>query len=136
MSRRWFVVGIKAIKEMKKLRGINDCLSDCVGFYFNIHTWNVPFFIGYKNFGDELRRFFKKRGLKIYPVQYHKTLLKGNRYYIVQGLSPRFKRKRHAVIYKGRKPYYDPHWSQKFLKKPEHIWMVESKRDEKQKSRE
>lgn len=110
---------------MKMIRGQNDCLNDCVGYYFNLHPFKIPFFIGYDNYGKELRKFFRKRGLKIYPVKFDESLLKGKKLYIVQGLTKRYKRKRHAVIYKGKTPHYDPHWSQSFLKKPEHIWLVD-----------
>ena len=108
----------------KMKRGVDDCLTDCVAYIFNIHTSRVPFFIGYENYGKELRKYFKKQGYKIEPWVFDESLFQPKRLYIVQGISPRFKRKRHAVVYRGNQPEYDPHWSAKFLKKPEHVWIA------------
>lgn len=123
---------------MKKLKrdNSNTCLTDCVAYYFNIHTENVPFFIGTKSWYKNLKLYFKRRGLVIEAVRYHKKLLTNkNKIYLVAGLSPRSKapadgkikhsRVHHMVIYKGSKPHYDPAGRKKFLKgKPMWVYLI------------
>lgn len=107
----------------------NDCLTQCVAKYFNLNPNRVPFFVKRKDYGRYLRNFFKRRGLRIEWENYSKKWLRNKRkFYIVVGLSFRGKQIRHAVLYKGAKPYYDPDESQKFLRKPEHIWLITKRR--------
>ena len=106
----------------------NDCLTQCVAKYFGLNPNRVPFFVSKKNYGKYLRAFFKRRGLRIdWEFFDEKLLCNKRKLYIVVGVSPRKfrgKKVRHAVLYKGIKPYYDPNTGGLFLKKPEHIWIV------------
>ena len=42
--------------------------------------------------------------------------MKAGEYYIAIGMSPRYKSLGHAVIYKGKTPYWDPHPKGGFLR--------------------
>lgn len=110
----------------------NTCLTYAVAFYFRLNPRRVPFFIGHDDYGRYLRAFFRRRGYTIAPWYYHPSLLKNRRkLYIVQGQSPNSRAKnprrgkQHVVIYKGKRPFYDPNPGEKFLQgKPCYVWVV------------
>jgi UDP-N-acetylmuramoylalanine-D-glutamate ligase len=113
------------IKEKRK-NGINDCFSDCIAFMLNIHPQSVPYFAGMKNYINPTQRFFEKRKKMIRPLVFQDKFLKRGQYHMVQGISPRGNE--HVVIYKGRKPFYDPNVKGGFLKKKPHTyWMIYTK---------
>lgn len=110
--------------ENKRIHGVNDCFSDAIAFMFNIHPQMVPFFVGMKDYYKSTKNFFHKRGYDIRPIPYYEGILTNkNRFYIVQGISPRGNE--HCVIYRGTKPYYDPNVKGGFLKKKPHtLWEI------------
>jgi hypothetical protein len=110
------------MKEKRK-NGVNDCFSDCIAFMFNIHPVNVPYFAGMKDYFKFTKQFCKRLGYEIRPIPFLKEYLKGKRFYMVQGISPRGNE--HVVVYKGNKPYYDPNLKGGFLKnKPHTLWKI------------
>lgn len=117
----------KEIKQEYK----DDCLKCCAAFYLNLPLKKVPHFILYKDWRRRLDRFFRRRNLKITPVRYNPKLLSNKRkLYIVQGKSPRTKSWEHAVVYKGKKRFFDPSQSNKFLKgRPTFIWIIKKIRN-------
>ncbi len=108
----------------KRKYAINDCFSQCIAFILNIHPMNVPYFAGMKDYVSSTRKFMKKHGYQIMPIEYSKKYLKNKKkYYLIQGLSPR--KGEHCVIYKGTKPYFDPNYHGNFLKgKPHTLWVI------------
>src|SRR5437763_1446916 len=97
----------------------NECLTVSVARFFNLNPKRVPFFIGDPDWQERLIGFYRRRGYKLRPVRYSSSLLANQRkLYLVQGLSPRSKadpkkktrrnQLEHAVLYRGRKPYFDP----------------------------
>ena len=132
---------MKKKKLKKNLRGYNDCLSDCVAYFFNIHPRRVPWFVSKPRWQREMESYFSRRGYKIAPYDFKSELLSNPRkLYFVQGLSATSKSKtrkhplstHHMVIYKGKKPLYDPHPDERFLRgKPVWIWIISRKRPKK-----
>lgn len=117
-----------------KNRNNNDCLTHCVAYYFGMNPARVPFFIANDDWQKRLKKFFIRRGLKIEAYAYSKRVWKHvgkvNKLVIVQGISPRMKKnhKEHATVYRGNKPIFDPHHSQKFIKgNPTWIWVISKK---------
>lgn len=120
-------------REVRK-EEINTCLTYCVARYFNMDPLKVPFFIEHgSRYGHYLRRFFRRRGLYIECLPFSPKFLQNKRkLYIVQGQSVASKAKsihskralHHVVLYRGKKPYYDPGRRQRFLKCPLFYWHV------------
>lgn len=106
--------------KVKRKHGVNDCFSDCIAFMLDIHPMNVPYFAGMKNYVLPTRKFLEKRGYEICPIPFMPEYLKGNKFYIIQGISHR--KHEHVVIYKGKKPFYDPNVKGGFLKKNPHTY--------------
>lgn len=112
----------------------NTCLTYAVAKYFNEDPTQTPFFIGYKDWLGKLKKHFRDRGYLIYPTLFKwKYLSDKNKIYLVQGLSPRSKATnkydrrsiQHAVLYKGRKLYYDPSLGGRGLKgTPGYFWYI------------
>ena len=118
------------MKEIEyKQRHKQDCLRCCVAFYFKIPYEKVPDFVKFKDWDDRLKKFFKRRGLKIEFYHYKPFLLANkNKLYFVQGQSWRNKKWHHITIYKGNKKLFDPSHSNKFIKgKPKFILKVTKK---------
>lgn len=110
-------------KKEKRKHGVNDCLSDCIAFMLDIHPMNVPYFVGMHDYVKHMRKFLNKKGMEILAFPYKEEYLERNTYYMVQGISPR--KNEHVVIYKGKKPFYDPNVKGGFLKgKPHTIWSI------------
>lgn len=97
--------------------GHNTCFTDAVAFVLGQDPKDTPFFIGYKNFITETKKYFTKRGYKIQPKEYKPWMLSDpQELYIVQGLSRRSKVKHnasfkkrmrginHCCVYLGKKP--------------------------------
>src|SRR3990167_70448 len=115
----------KVKKKEVRRHGINDCFSDCIAFMFNIHPMNVPYFAGMKDYIKPSRRFFETRGHTIRPLPFLPEYLKSRKFHMVQGISKRGKE--HVVIYKGKKPHYDPNVKGGFLKKKPHTyWQIQA----------
>ncbi len=113
----------KKKKVEKRKNGVNDCFSDCIAFMFNIHPQTVPYFAGMKNYLSPTKKFFEKRGQVIRPLPFLDRYLKRGQYHMVQGISKRGNE--HVVIYRGKKPYYDPNVKGGFFKrKPHTYWMI------------
>lgn len=102
---------------LKRINGKNTCFTDSIAFLLGQDPKDTPFFIGYKNFIVETKKYFTKRGYKIKPREYKPYMLSDeNELYLVQGLSRRSKVKasasfakrrqgiNHCVVYLGKKP--------------------------------
>lgn len=109
-KKQWF------LKNEKRLRRDQGCLTDCVAYILNLHPENVPFFV-YPRAGwsQRLKKFFRKHGFDILWVLAKDAPKRGT--HIVCGNSKKWKTHGHVVVYKNGKLVYDPNypseWSDK-----------------------
>lgn len=121
----------KPISQKDRDHGKNTCLTDCVAKLFGLNPRRVPFFIANRlGWLEAVRRFYRRRGLELQIARLKRSTPLANRcLYLVTGLSPRSRAKdplhpraiHHAVLWRGRKPFFDPSPSGKFLKKS--LWV-------------
>lgn len=130
------IITNKLKKKIVRDDGTNTCFTDCIAFYLCLNPKRVPFFIEHQDWVARVKKYFRKKGFTIEPVKYKPSLLSNPKeFYLVQGLSPRSKAKdpsktrfnqlEHCVVYRGKKPYFDPSPSGKFLRgKPRFVWLI------------
>lgn len=118
-----------AKRDMNRAR--NDCLTQCVAYYFKVHPHTVPFFIKHKNWRERLHRYFRRRDLVLEWWIYNPRLLANKKkLYFVQGVCPGSKAKKkwdsravnHMTIFKGKKLHFDPEYKKRALKA--RLWVL------------
>ena len=101
------------MKKQKQLivhRQIGDCWRACIACILNVPVQTVPNFIEVKgtktnNWYISSWNWLNKRGYKIQTID--GNTMRTKRFYIVSVNSYNFKDISHAVIYRGKKPYWD-----------------------------
>lgn len=122
-------------KPEKLDRASDDCLTQCVAYYFNIHPHHVPFFVQWGDWESRMKRFFRRRGYSVASLEYkngvHK-MLRTKRLYIVQGVSPKSKARNkhdaratnHAVVMRRGKVVFDCAYRKRALRNILWIWDI------------
>lgn len=101
-----------------------------IAYLLKLPPSRVPLFVAHRNWRERVNRFFYRRGLDLAIVDFHPKFLKNKRkLYLVQGESPRnpgYSKGNwdHMVVYKGKKPHYDPDKSNDFVLKPTFVWLL------------
>ena len=109
------------MRNIKKLRRTQGCLTDCVAYILNLHPENVPYFVyPRKGWNERLKAFLKKHGYEAhwkfcgYGTPFYK-IPKGK--VIICGNSLKWKTYAHVVVYKNGKLDYDPDFPSKWSNK-------------------
>lgn len=104
------------------IRQRDGCLTACVARIFHKNDHDVPLFIKSDRWFTNLKRYFRRRGYVMRAINYidRATMPRGT--VIAIGRSWNGPRRYHAVLYKGRKKFFDSSSSQRYLKgKPQFL---------------
>jgi len=92
---------------------IGNCFPACVASLLGLSLDEVPFFSmkSQKAQLGEANKWLKPRGLVLMYIRNNRRHQhpRGTDYYIIKGLSPRFKNAYHTVIGRNNKIVHDPH---------------------------
>ena len=135
-----------SVSKVKQPIDSDYCMTAVTASIFNVPFEQVPKFIDlaksdvengiYDNvntaFSENYDKYLNEYGLSllIIPFENHDEFIKQIKqtfpnkdyHYIVGGISDR--NVKHVVIYSNGKPFFDPHQSNSFLKKPEDIILI------------
>ena len=101
-----------------------NCFSACLASLLDVSIDTVPDFSNIENWHDEYERFLSDNGYEHNGCDTLGEWMDSNTFYIVGGYSPRGTSRGHAVIYKGTKPFFDPHPVNTFLTKPNEVYLI------------
>lgn len=111
-----------------KFGELGNCMSAVIATMLQIELNEVPYFIDGLDsnngktkeenaivFWDRIEDFLESKGLEISHYNYDADWLRENPdcYFLVSGVSPRGRH--HVAIYKGDKPFHDPHPDNTFV---------------------
>lgn len=105
-------------------RNEHDCLTQCVARLLNVHPETVPLFIAKgKNWVRYFKRWCKARGLGMQHGYWRPDIWRKSDVVIAVGRTRA--RTWHAVLYKGKKPWFDPAYRKKpfITPEPQYVWM-------------
>ena len=106
------------MRNIKKLRRTQGCLTDCVAYVLNLHPENVPFFVyPRKGWNKRLKAFFKKHGYRAEWRACFPEWIPKKGVHILCGNSLKWKTYAHVVVYKNGKLDYDPDYPSKWSDK-------------------
>lgn len=114
-------------------RAGNDCFTQCVAYYLDMHPAHVPFFINYPDWHHYTQRWFRRHGYHIEQMPYKRELMSNKRtLYILQGVSPLSKATKkmhqavhHAAVFRNGKCVFDPNYRRHpFKGRPKLIYII------------